>query len=96
MQYHNFELYEESQDFCTILTNFGKFKYARLPMGIYCSPYIAQEVMENISRDVEDAEVYIGYVGCFPNSWSRHLDLLDIILRKLQENWFTVNPLKCE
>ena len=65
-------------------------------MVICCSPYIYQEVMENIFREVEDAEVYIDDVGCFSNSWSKHLDLLDIILRKLQENGFTVKPLKCE
>ena len=65
-------------------------------MGICFSPYIVQEVMENIFRDVEDAEVYIDDLGCFSNNWSKHLDLLDIILRKLQENGFTVNPLKYE
>ena len=52
--------------------------------------------MENIFRDVEYAEFYIDDVGCFSNSWSRHLDLLDIILRKFQEHGFTVNPLKYE
>ena len=65
-------------------------------MVLCFSPDIAQEVMKNIFRDVEDSEFYIDYVGCFSNSWSKHLDLLDIILRKLQENGFTVNPLKCE
>ena len=96
MQYYTFELDEESQYLCTIVTTFGKFKHARLPMRLCCSPDIAQEVMENIFRDLEDAEVYIDDVGCFSNSWSKHLDLSDIILRKLQENGFTVNPLKWE
>jgi len=52
--------------------------------------------MENIFRDVTDAEVYIDDIGAFSNSWEQHMALLHIILEKLQENGFTVNPLKCE
>ena len=48
MQYYTFELDVESQDFCSSITPSGKYKYAHLPMGLKCSPDIAQWIMENV------------------------------------------------
>jgi hypothetical protein len=96
MQYYTLEMDEETKDLCTISTPFGKFKHNRLPMGLKCSPNFAQEVMENIFKDVAEVEVYIDDIGIFSDSWEQHLAILCIVLQKLQENGFTVNPIKCE
>ncbi|KAL7528847.1 hypothetical protein ACHAXR_002666 [Thalassiosira sp. AJA248-18] len=53
--------------------------------------------MENALRDLcGDTEVYIDDIGCFSNSWTHDIRLLDEVLRRLEDNRFTINPLKCE
>jgi hypothetical protein len=94
MQYNTFELDEERQDLCTIITPFGKYKYLRLPMGLKCSPDIAQAAIENVLSDIEYANIYIDDVGVFSNDWDHHVNMLATILWQLRENGFTINPLK--
>jgi len=96
MQYYAFELDEESSNLCVIVTPFGKYKYKRLPMGICLSTDIAQEIMETVLQDIKDVEIYLDDIGIFSNDWESHLQTIQTVLTKLQENGFSVNPLKCE
>jgi len=96
MQYYAFELDEESSELCVIVTPFGKFKYKRLPMGIGLSTDIAQEIMEKVLKDINDIEIYLDDIGIFSKDWDSHLHTIQLVLTKLQENCFSVNPLKCD
>jgi hypothetical protein len=65
-------------------------------VGLKCSPDIAQAAMENVLSDIEDANVYVDDVGAFSDDWDHHVKLIATILRRLRENGFFINPLKCE
>jgi hypothetical protein len=96
MQYYTFELDKESQDLCNNITPFGKYKYLRFLMGLKCSPDIAQAAMENVMSDIKDADAYIDDVSAISSDWDHHVNLLATVLRRLRENGFIINPLKCE
>jgi hypothetical protein len=96
MQYFTFYLMETAKDLCIIITPFGKYLYERIPMGVKQSPNFAQEVMEDIFRYMQDVEVYIGDIGIWAQSWEHHQQVISEVLKRLETNGFTLNPLKCE
>ncbi|KAL7474775.1 hypothetical protein ACHAW6_000729, partial [Cyclotella cf. meneghiniana] len=91
-QYYTVKLDECSQDLCTIITPFGTDKYLRHPMGLKCSPDIAQSIMESVLVGIDDADAYIDDVGVFSQTWDHKIKLLRNILCCLCENGFTINP----
>ena len=96
MQYYTFLLDEASRNLCTFATPFGLYRYCRLPMGISESPDIATENMHLVLDGIEDIEFYMDDIGVFSNSWDAHLSLLSLVLTRLQDVGFTINPLKCK
>ena len=96
MQYYTFLLDEASRNLCTFATPFGLYRYCRLPMGVSESPDIATEKMHLVLDGIEDIEFYMDDIGVFSNGWDAHLSLLSLVLTRLQDLGFTINPLKCE
>eukprot|EP00804_Cyclotella_cryptica_P018095 CCRYP_017624-RA/>CCRYP_017624-RA protein AED:0.45 eAED:0.45 QI:0/0/0/1/0/0/2/0/81 len=58
-----------------------RLAYARLPVGLKCSPDIAQFIMESVLSGIDDADVYID--DTVVNDWDHHVQLLATILRRL-------------
>lgn len=95
MMYYSFELDEESKQLSTIVTPYGKYQYCRMAMGLKPSPDFAQSIIEEVLADL-DVDAYIDDVAVFDDDYDTHLARLTLILQRLQENGFKVNPLKCE
>ena len=97
MQFYTFKLDEESSWLCVIVIPFGKFYYLHLPMGVCNSPDFVQEIMEDIFRDmIPDIKIFLNDIGIFDDDFDTHMTKIKCILHHLQENGFTINPLKCK
>ena len=52
--------------------------------------------MEGLFSNLETVEVFIDDVGCFSHHFEEQIQTLSIVLTRLEDNGFTVNPGKCE
>jgi hypothetical protein len=52
----NFKVDSESQDLCTFISLFGKYKNARLPIPLKCSHDIAPGIIEKTLLSIKDAD----------------------------------------
>ena len=95
MFYYSLELDEPSKQLCTIITPFGKFQYNRMAMGLKPAPDVAQSIIEDILKDL-GVDVYIDDIGIFSNDFNEHLQLIDTVCQRLEDNGLKVNPAKCE
>ena len=59
MGYYTIRLSPASQDTMTIVTEFGKFIYNRLPMGMCASGDILQARVDELLVDIEGVNTYI-------------------------------------
>ena len=95
MQYYTFVLDEPSRDLCTFAMPFGLYRYCCLPMGISERPDISTEIMTQV-LDGLDVDFYMDDITILSETWDEHIDLLQQVLRRLQDAGFTINPMKCE
>ena len=95
MGYYSIELSPRSSDACTIVTEFGKFRYKRLPMGVSCSPDIFQAKINELLGDIEGICAYIDDLLLLSKgTWEDHLERLEEVLKRLRDKGLRVNPLK--
>ena len=59
MGYYKIRIYPASQDITTIVTEFGKFRYNRLPMFMFASGDILQSKVDNLLGYIKGVNTYI-------------------------------------
>ena len=85
IRYYNIRISPDSQDMTKIVTEFGKFRYNRLPMGTCASGNISQTKVDKLLSYIEGVKIDIDDIPftnkyCFKN----HIDELRIIFGRLR------------
>ena len=95
MGYYCIELSAKSKELFAIFTQWGKYKYQRLTMGLCNSPDIFQEKMSELFFVLDTVCVCINdlfHVTKF--SWTEHITVLKEIFTRLQKAGLKVNASK--
>ena len=96
MGYYHIVLSDKSSDMCTIVTEFGKYRYKRLPMGVACSPDIFQAKIYELLGDIQGVKAYIDDILVIKRgSFDEHLQQLEEVFGRCQKAGLKMNAEKC-
>ena len=77
MGYYHIELSAKSKELCTIVTQWGKYEYQQLTMGLCNSPDIFQEKMSELFIGLDTVRFYIDeLLRATKGSWTENLNFL--------------------
>ena len=92
MGYYHIELSYKSKEMCIIITQWGKYNYQQLPIGLCNSTDIFQENMSEIFVGLDTVRVYINEIlPVTKGSWTGHLTVLEEIFARLQKAGLKAN-----
>ena len=93
--YLQLELHSDSQEYCTVNTHRGLYRFKRLPFGIASAPALFQRVMDTILQGVPGTMCYIDDILVTGATTDEHLRNLDEVLRRLQKYGIRMKRSKC-
>ena len=92
MGYYTIHILPESCDLKTIITGFGKFRYNRVPMGLFASGDIFQAKVDELLSDIEGFKTYIDDILVLGKRISsQHIYQLVVIFAGLHNTVITGN-----
>ena len=96
MGYYTIPLAECSKNITTIVTEFGKFRYTYLPMGMVISGDDSQSKVYDLIGDIDGVRTYINDILCIgKGTFSEHINQLEEIFRRFKKSGLKVNASKC-
>ena len=96
MGYYTIDLAESSKDITTIVTEFGKFRYNKLPMGMCISGDIFQAKVNELLGDIDGVKAYIDDILVLnKGTFKDHIEQLRVCFRRIQAAGLKVNAKKC-
>jgi hypothetical protein len=96
MGYYTIALAESSKDITTIVTEFGKFRYNKLPMGMCISGDTFQAKVNELLGDIEGVKAYIDDILVLnKGTFNDHIEQLRLCFRRIQAAGLKVNAKKC-
>jgi len=93
--YLQLELKEESQEFVTINTHKGLYKYTHLPFRVASAPAIFQQAMDSLLQGLPMVCVYIDNILVSGKTPQEHLDNLNEVLHHLELAGLQLKREKC-
>ena len=96
MGYYTIQLSPKSKDLTTIVTEFGKFRYNVLPMGLCISGDIFQAKVNELLGDIEGLYAYIDDILLTTKgTFEEHLQQLRTCFQRFRNAGLKVNAKKC-
>src|ERR1700722_3993663 len=86
----------ESIPFTAFVTPFGKYVCLKMPFGLVSASCTCQRLSDWICDGCESfARCYLDDLVVFSDSWSDHLQHLEMILQRVSDAAITLKPSKC-
>ncbi len=94
--FHQVVVDEKDRDKTCFICPFGKFRYRRMPFGLWNAPSVFQRLTEEVLVECKDwANVYIDDILVVSGDWSSHLEHLGSVFEALRKNGLTCKRSKC-
>ena len=94
MAYYGRVIDTRDRDILSIVFPFGKYRYARLPMGLATAVDEFHGVMNTIFGDLEFTFVYLDDIIIFSKTFNDHINHLRTIFKRFFKFGLKINPMK--